>query len=350
MNQATNPVEESPELKSSVDKVTDLLTRPSDNSEESNQVESKEQEYEDVPIGEELTEDSDIDNFESEEYDEEILEDESDSELYADEQIEDNSEDDLQEELIEVKIDGKLEQVSLDELRNGYSRQQHFTRQSQKLAEEKKQFEIDSAKVLEERQQYAQLLGTLEQQIQQMDSDPEPDWNALYEIDPVEASKKQHEYNSYKQSKAQKLQAIESEKQRIANETRQAELVQYQKILTTEAEKLPEVIPSWKDEKVATKEKAELKNFLMSRGVTEEEVSALVKANHVSVLRDAMLYNKGKRKVVKRRTASKGTKVLKSGSKKAPKKTDAYKKTTSRLKKNGNWRDAHQAVSMLLNE
>jgi len=350
MNQATNPIEESPELKSSVDKVTDLLTRPSDNSEESNQVESKEQEYEDVPIGEELTEDSDIDNFESEEYDEEILEDESDSELYADEQIEDNSEDDLQQELIEVKIDGKLEQVSLDELRNGYSRQQHFTRQSQKLAEEKKQFETDSAKVLEERQQYAQLLGTLEQQIQQMDSDPEPDWNALYEIDPVEASKKQHEYNSYKQSKAQKLQAIESEKQRISNETRQAELVQYQKILSTEAEKLPEVIPSWKDEKIATKEKAELKNFLMGRGVTEEEVSALVKANHVSVLRDAMLYNKGKRKVVKRRTAPKGTKVLKSGSKKAPKKTDAYKKTTSRLKKNGNWRDAHQAVSMLLNE
>ena len=350
MNQATNPVEESPELKSSVDKVTDLLTRPSDNSEESNQVESKEQEYEDVPIGEELTEDSDIDNFESEEYDEEILEDESDSELYADEQIEDNSEDDLQEELIEVKIDGKLEQVSLDELRNGYSRQQHFTRQSQKLAEEKKQFEIDSAKVLEERQQYAQLLGTLEQQIQQMDSDPEPDWNALYEIDPVEASKKQHEYNSYKQSKAQKLQAIESEKQRIANETRQAELVQYQKILTTEAEKLPEVIPSWKDEKVATKEKAELKDFLLKKGVTEEEVSALVKANHVSVLRDAMLYNKGKRKVVKRANKTNGTKVLKSGSKKSPKKTDAYKKTTSRLKKGGQWQDAQSAISMLLND
>ena len=39
-----------------------------------------------------------------------------------------------------------------------------------------------------------------------------------------------------------------------------------------------------------------------------------------------------------------------SNSKKAPKKTDAYKKTTSRLKKNGNWQDAHQAVSMLLNE
>ena len=99
----------------------------------------------------------------------------------------------------------------------------------------------------------------------------------------------------------------------------------------------------------ATKEKAELKDFLLKRAVTEEEVSALVKANHVSVLRDAMLYNKGKRKVVKRANNTNGTKVLRSGSKKAPKKTDAYKKTTSRLKKNGKWQDAQSAISMLLN-
>lgn len=350
MNQATNPIEESPELKSSVDKITDLLNRPSDNSETSNQIESREQEYEDVPIGEELTEESELETFESEEYDEEIQEDQNDSELYADEQIEENFEDDLQQDLIEVKIDGKLEQISLDELRNGYSRQQHFTRQSQKLAEEKKQFEIDSTKVLEERQQYAQLLGTLEQQIQGFDNEPEPDWNSLYEIDPVEASKKQHEYNSYKQTKADKLQAIAVEKQRIANENRQAEMVQYQKILSTEAQRLSEFIPSWKDQNVATKEKAELKEFLISKGVSEEEISALVRANHVSVLRDAMLFNKGKRKVVKKRTATKGTRVLRSGSKKAPKKTDAFKKATSSLKKSGKWQDAHSAVSMLLNE
>ena len=96
-------------------------------------------------------------------------------------------------------------------------------------------------------------------------------------------------------------------------------------------------------------DKIELKSFLLKRGVTEEEISALVKANHVSVLRDAMLYNKGKRKVVKRANNTNGTKVLRSGSKKAPKKTDAYKKTTSRLKKNGNWQDAQSAISMLLN-
>ena len=248
-----------------------------------------------------------------------------------------------------MKIDGKLEQVSLDELRYGYSRQQHFTRQSQKLAEEKKQFETESRLVQEERNQYAQLLGNLESQLLELGKEPEPDWNTMYEQDPIEASKKQHEWNAYKQQKAEKLQAVKAEQKRVAEQNHQANMMQYQTMLSEEAKKLPEAIPSWKDEKIATKEKAELKSFLLKRGVTEEEISALVKANHVCVLRDAMLYNKGKRKVVKRANNTNGTKVLRSGSKKAPKKTDAYKKTTSRLKKNGNWQDAQSAISMLLN-
>ena len=146
MNQATNPVEESPELKSSVEQITDILTRPSDKAEASNETESEQPPIEDVDSGEEYIDEPSEEI--SEEY-EEVLEDEEDSELYADEQTDINENEDLQEQLIEVKIDGKLEQVSLDELRNGYSRQQHFTRQSQKLADEKKQFESESRQVQE---------------------------------------------------------------------------------------------------------------------------------------------------------------------------------------------------------
>tara|TARA_B000000565_G_scaffold120577_1_gene90749 strand:- start:1090 stop:2133 length:1044 start_codon:yes stop_codon:yes gene_type:complete len=347
MNQATNPVEESPELKSSVEQVTDILTRPGDKAEVSNQTESEQPPIEDVESGEEYIDEPSEEI--SEEY-EEVLEDEEDSELYADEQTDIDEDEGLQQELIEVKIDGKLEQVSLDELRNGYSRQQHFTRQSQKLAEEKKQFEAEARQVQEERNQYAQLLGNLENQIVELGKEPEPDWNLMYEQDPIEASKKQHEWNAYKQQKAEKLNAVKAEQQRIAEQNHQANMMQYQTMLSEEAQRLPEVIPAWKDEKIATKEKAELKDFLLKKGVTEEEVSALVKANHVSVLRDAMLYNKGKRKVIKRANKTNGTKVLKSGSKKSPKKTDAYKKTTSRLKKGGQWQDAQSAISMLLND
>ena len=347
MNQATNPVEESPELKSSVEQVTDILTRPGDKAEVSNQTESEQPPIEDVESGEEYIDEPSEEI--SEEY-EEVLEDEEDSELYADEQTDIDEDEGLQQELIEVKIDGKLEQVSLDELRNGYSRQQHFTRQSQKLAEEKKQFEAEARQVQEERNQYAQLLGNLENQLVELDKDPEPNWEELYRTDPIEASRQQHEWNSFKQKKNEKLQAVKLEQQRIAEQNHQANMIQYQTMLSEEAQKLSEVIPAWKDEKIATKEKAELKDFLLKKGVTEEEVSALVKANHVSVLRDAMLYNKGKRKVVKRANKTTGTKVLRSGSKKAPKKTDAYKKTTSRLKKGGQWQDAQSAISMLLND
>ena len=347
MNQATNPVEESPELKSSVEQVTDILTRPGDKAEVSNQTESEQPPIEDVESGEEYIDEPSEEI--SEEY-EEVLEDEEDSELYADEQIDIDEDEGLQQELIEVKIDGKLEQVSLDELRNGYSRQQHFTRQSQKLAEEKKHFEAEARQVQEERNQYAQLLGNLENQLVELDKDPEPNWDELYRTDPIEASRQQHEWNSFNHKKNEKLKAVKLEQQRIAEQNHQANMMQYQTMLSEEAQKLSEVIPAWKDEKIATKEKSELKDFLLKKGVTEEEVSALVKANHVSVLRDAMLYNKGKRKVVKRANKTTGTKVLRSGSKKAPKKTDAYKKTTSRLKKGGQWQDAQSAISMLLND
>ena len=347
MNQATNPVEESPELKSSVEQITDILTRPSDKAEASNETESEQPPIEDVDSGEEYIDEPSEEI--SEEY-EEVLEDEEDSELYADEQTDINENEDLQEQLIEVKIDGKLEQVSLDEIRNEYSRQQHFTRQSQKLADEKKQFESESRQVQEERNQYAQLLGNLESQILELGKEPEPDWNTMYEQDPIEAGRKQHEWNSYQQQKVEKLQAVKMEQQRVAQLEQRDQLEQYKTMLTEESQKLTKAIPSWKDETIATKEKAELKDFLLKKGVTEEEVSALVKANHVSVLRDAMLYNKGKRKVVKRANKTTGTKVLRSGSKKAPKKTDAYKKTTSRLKKGGQWQDAQSAISMLLND
>ena len=347
MNQANTPLQESPELKSSVDQIADILTRPDEKVESSNPKESEQPPIEEVDSGEEYTDEPSEDISEYEE----VQEGEEDSELYAEEQTEIDSSDDLREsDLVEVKIDGKIEQVPLGELRNGYSRQQHFTRQSQKLADERKQFDAEARQVQEERNQYSQLLGNLANQIQELDQEPEPDWNTLYEADPIEASKKQHEWTTYKQQKTEKLTAVKEEQRRLSEQQYKENMVQYQTMLTQESQRLPEFIPAWKDEKLATKEKADLKEFLLSRGVTQEEVGALVKANHVSVLRDAMLYNRGKNKVIKKRATTERTRVLKSGSKSPPKKTDAYKKATSRLEKGGKWQDAQSAISMLLNE
>ena len=353
MNEATPHIAdvplESPDSLQTLDKVTKILERQDVTQNKVAQDQDQSVETQEVDTGEEY-EDSYEDN--SEELEAESYESEEDSELYADEQIESDSESTPEAEpLYRVKIDGEEFDVPLNELRNGYSRQQHFTKQSQKLAEEKKVFESEFQQVQEERQQYVQLLSALEGQIKNMDSQPEPDWDTLYETDPIEASRQQHEWNRFNQAKNEKLQAAQAEKQRVAQIEQREQMEQYKTLLSHETQRLQEVIPEWKDQKRAAKEQQDLKKYLINQGVSEEEVSALVKADHVKVLRKAMLYDKGKRKVSNQKNnPQKRTRVMKSGAKLAPKVQDKYKKATSNLKKSGKWQDAASAVSMLLNE
>lgn len=340
---------ESPDNLQTLDKVTKILERQNANQNEEAQDQDQSVEAQEVDTGEEY-EDSYEDN--SEEYEAESYESEEDSELYADEQIESNLEGESEaERLYRVKVDGQEFDVPLEELRNGYSRQQHFTKQSQKLAEEKKVFESEFQQVQEERQQYVQLLSALENQLKDFDSVEEPDWTTLYQQNPVEASQKQHEWNAFQTDRKAKIEAAQQEKARLAQIEQKERMEQMQTLISEETHRLTEVIPEWKDQKRATKERTELKNYLLNQGVSEDEISALVKADHVKVLRKAMLYDKGKRKVSKQKNnPQKRTRVMKSGAKLAPKVQDKFKKATSNLKKSGKWQDAASAVSMLLNE
>ena len=340
---------ESPDNLQTLDKVTKILERQNANQNEEAQDQDQSVETQDVDTGEEY-EDSYEDN--SEEYEAESYESEEDSELYADEQIESNLEGESEaERLYRVKVDGQEFDVPLEELRNGYSRQQHFTKQSQKLAEEKKVFESEFQQVQEERQQYVQLLSALENQLKDFDSVEEPDWTTLYQQNPVEASQQQHEWNAFQTDRKAKIEAAQQEKARLAQIEQKERMEQMQTLISEETHRLTEVIPEWKDQKRATKERTELKNYLLNQGVSEDEISALVKADHVKVLRKAMLYDKGKRKVSNQKNnPQKRTRVMKSGAKLAPKVQDKYKKATSNLKKSGKWQDAASAVSMLLNE
>ena len=46
-----------------------------------------------------------------------------------------------------MKVDGQEIEVDLDELRNGYSRQQAYTKRSMELAEQRKAFEAEQLEV-----------------------------------------------------------------------------------------------------------------------------------------------------------------------------------------------------------
>jgi len=276
------------------------------------------------------SEDDDADDLDEEEYDE----DEGEQE---------------QADTFTVKVNGENVEVSLDELQNGYSRQADYTKKSQTLAEERKAFQQDRDAVLLERTQYSQLLGALQQQLTAFD-EPAPDFDRLYEEDPIEASRLERQYRQRTEQRAQKMQAIAIEQQRVNDANAQEQEQQMRGLITQEAARLPDVIPEWKDEKVASREREELKSYLLDSGVAEEELGALVRASHIAVLRKAMLFDKGQSRVRKARKAGQSGKTVRSGSRQQQVKPSARKTKAAyqRLKERGTAENAASLIESLL--
>lgn len=228
-----------------------------------------------------------------------------------------------------VKVAGEDVEVELDELLNGYSRQSDYTKKSQALAQERTQFQQDRDAVTLERQQYAQLLGALQQQLNMTD-EPAPDFDRLYEEDPIEATKLERKWREKTAAKQEKLQAIQLEQQRVEAANQQMFQANMQQMLQEEVGKLPSVIPEWRNDDTANREREELRQYLLDAGVAEEEMQSLVRANHIAVLRKAMLYDKGQTRV---KNAKKGkSKSVRPGAK------SAQQRPTSKLQKNARQR------------
>jgi len=226
----------------------------------------------------------------------------------ADEAVEESeeSEDQAQDEeqprerlpqSIKVKVAGEEVEVTLDELARGYSRTADYSRKTQQLAEERKSFQAEAEAIRQERAQYATLLGALQQQLQNAAQvEAQPDWDRLYEEDPQNAIRLERQWKKVQEDRVAKFQAIEAEKQRLTQAFQQQQTEQLKATLASEAQKLQDIIPAWKDSKVASGEKKMLRDWLMENGASEQDINGLTKAQHVAILRKAMLYDRGQRR------------------------------------------------------
>ena len=288
------------------------------------------------------------DEAEYEESEEDLDSDDDDAEDLDDDYDEDEGEPE-QADTFTVKINGENVDVSLDELQNGYSRQADYTKKSQALAEERKQFSHDRDAVLLERQQYSQLLGALQQQLTAID-EPAPDFDRLYDEDPIEGARQERQYRLRTEQRQQKMQAIAIEQQRVNDANAQEQQQQMRGLIQSEAAQLPDLIPEWKDEKVANKQREQLREYLIAQGVAEEELGALVRANHIKVLRKAMLYDQGQKRVRKAQKAGQGGKTVRSGSRQQQVKPSQRKTKAAfqRLKLNGSAENAASIIESML--
>ena len=238
-----------------------------------------------------------------------------------------------------VRVDGEEVNVSIDELLSGYSRTQDYTRKTMALADQRKTLEGELDQIRQERAQLTQVL----EQIDVQDQEQEPNWEALYQQNPAEWAvqrevwrTKQERKRALVEEKQRLLQAQEADKQRIV-----AEFVE------SEKGKLAEVLPQWRDQKVAKAEKAKVAEYAKKIGFTDQEISQFYDHRAVSTLYKAMKFDElqSGKPTAKRKAAPTAKAGAASGT---PKKADALRQSKQRLAKSGSVRDAATAFGHLL--
>ena len=224
------------------------------------------------------------------EYDE--AEADAEAEEYDGEDVEDDTEESdepEQPEVYTVKVDGQEYEVTLDELRSGYSRQQHFTKRSQELAEQRKAFEQEAAETKQYRDYYAQQLEQLSNQLQQT-IPSEPDWTALsqqYEAKELFAMKAEYD------KRKEEIARVEQERERIAQQQSVEAQHQMQQHLAAQKTEMLERIPAWRDEGRRNKERLDVIKYAQDViGFSEQEIANASDARAIEMLYKAWQYDK----------------------------------------------------------
>ena len=278
-------------------------------------------------------------NQETESQDE-VTEDVSQSE----EQIETQEKQDSTEEpTYTVKVAGQEFNVTLDELRNGYSRDADYRRKTEDLAYDKKQFQTESEK---QRQDYSTKLGELNQMMsvaqQQLNAEiNSADLEKLYEEDPTEAARIEHRLKKKQEKLNQAMQKTQSEQKK-----------QFDGFLQDQQRKLVQKMPEFSNPEKASQLKSSMKNTLNSYGFNDQEIAQVYDHRIVMLVNDAMKFRsmqKAKPNMAKK--ISKPGKVFSSGVKqtKADINLKARKDKLSRLRKSGSTKDAASIFLDMIN-
>ncbi len=283
---------------------------------------------------------------------EEIIEDDEpfEEELEAaeeDEPQEDQVEEEESEQpqLYTIKVDGEETEVTLEELQNGYSRQRDYTRKTQELAQQRKAIEATYQEVSQKDAIYSQLLPKMEATLKG-ELENEPDWNALYEADPIAYVREKDIWNE----KKQKLQAVQAESQRLQQESAMAQQQKLQQFLQYGNQQLLEQIPEWQDNEVASKEKMAIRDYGVNvLGYTPQEMDSVYDYRVLLGLRNAWLQHKTQQATKVKPTEKKAAaRTARPGTSNVPKSTTPVKKARQKLAKTGKVQDAAKLFEQLL--
>jgi len=286
---------------------------------------------------------------ELEEQDEEYTE-----ELVDEEELEFDDEEDGEEEteveeveeqpVYRVTVDGSEIEVTQDELINGYSRQQDYTRKTQELANQRKTIEQQAQELQQRDAIYAQLLPKMEAQLKG-ELVNEPDWDSLYNDDPIAFVREKQIWDE----KKEKLKAAEAEQQRLQQEAYAKQQEQIAQQVQEGQQKILEIIPEWKNAEVAQKEKLAIRDYGINvLGYLPQEMDAIYDYRALLGLRNAWLNSKTVEATKKKPTQKAPARVARPGTTTRKKSVAPAKRAKQVLAKTGKVQDAAKVFEQFL--
>ncbi len=260
-----------------------------------------------------------------------------DAEYVEDDQIDD---DDLVEaaedtNLIPVKIDGKEEHWTLDQLKQSAAGQGYINQKMQENAALEKQLKEQSQALAQQQQEILAMYQNAQQGGLQA---PTPPTKELFDQDPIGYMEAKLQYDEAKATHDQRLTELHGMQQQQAKQQQEAQ----QAYLAEQAQVLTQHIPELADPEKGEKLKSSLIETGVYYGWTPEEMSKVADARYVRALNDARKYRQLVANKQKSQAKAKGVRpVVKAGAKKRPDGQAATrKKAQQRLQKSGSIDDA----------
>ena len=246
-------------------------------------------------------------------------------------------------ELHRVKVSGQELEVSLDELKAGYSRDSDYRQKTHTLGMEKRDLETQKNSL---RQTYDtrlnelnDLISTANQFVEQKQGGQ--DLAKLYQEDPTEAARLDFQLRQEKQH-------IES----LKSSAREAQNRQYETYLETQKELAATKIPEFSDPSKADSFKLNMRTALRDYGFNDQEIGSLADHRFLMVAKDAMSFKsqKDKRPIVSKKVAN-APKVLKAGVARSNVSSgrEEVRNKIKTLRKTGHIRDAQSAIADMIN-
>ena len=246
-------------------------------------------------------------------------------------------------ELHRVKVSGQELEVTLDELKAGYSRDSDYRQKTHSLGLEKRDLEAQKTSL---RQSYDTRLSELNDLIATADAtvrqqQGSEDLQKLYDEDPTAAARLDYQ-----------LRQQNRQLEEVRSKAKEAQQNQYNEFLATQRELAATKIPEFADPNKADTFKVNMRNSLRNYGFNDQEIGQLADHRFLMVAKDAMSYQnlKDKKPIVQKKVAN-APKVVKAGIAKSGTSSgrEAIRQKIGKLRKSGHLKDAHSAILDMIN-